>query len=146
MLPAGFEARLLGAPPVLAVAPADWVEGLGGLFLEPPEAGPGAASWGVRLAVDTNCDGLCEPKDWPAIAERIELAPLRRAPAVILRDEALDSGRLLVVEQDGVVTIALVRWRPGGDRYFVCRARLAGSWVERADDFVGACGRSRLLF
>lgn len=95
----------------------------------------------TQLTVTANCDGTCEPKDWAAVADRVDFAP-RTSGAI--RKEARGPGRRLLiadVEAGATRTTVVVAawWRDGATSYHVCTATLAEPFREAAPAFDKAC-------
>jgi hypothetical protein len=142
-LPAGLKGRLAFAATVLddgrlvALAPKDWKESSIPGSLRPPEGSD--LGFMSQFAVTTNCDGECTAKDWPTVADKVDLAQLRGADFTVVKDEAQPDGRLLVARTLDRTYVVLVRWQTGASRYAVCRATLDQELAEAAPAFEAAC-------
>jgi hypothetical protein len=124
-----FETQKLDKDGIVAAVPKGWKAGIIPGSFEPPEG----ANLGfmTKYSVGTNCDGMCEPKDWAAIAERVDLAQFRDAGRwEIVEEQALTApaGKLLIAKPKGETKVYLnaVRWKDGASKYFTCRATLEG--------------------
>lgn len=125
-----------------ALAPAGWETGAIPDRWRPPDAAD--LGFMTSFAVGSNCDGACAAKDWPAVAEKVELAQLLTFEVV--EDEPLgDAGRLVVARNGGSVHIAAAWWKPGASRYFFCRASLEDDAAAAADAFERACRSAQVL-
>lgn len=132
----------------LAIQPKGWETGVIPGRVKPPAG----SSLGFMTAFSTgsNCDGSCEPKDWKAVADKVEFAQFSGGPWTIEKDEQLggeggSAGRLLVARGEDRVDIALALWKEGASRYFVCRATLDKELVAAAPAFEEACRRMKVL-
>lgn len=95
----------------------------------------------TQLAVTANCDGACEPKDWAAVADRVDFAP--RTSGVIRKEARSPGRRVLIAEVEAGATRATVVvaawWRDGAPSYHVCTATLAAPFRDAAPAFDKAC-------
>ncbi len=141
----GFEAQLLDDDTILALVPVDWKAVAGGFGYEPPE--PAFDEFGTRFSAGTNCDGFCKAKDWAQVAEKVEFARFRQDGATIESEVALTDppGRRIVSSQGKRTTVAVARWREGAEKYFYCRAELAGKHRALKDRFTTACTAAALI-
>jgi hypothetical protein len=118
------------------VTPKGWVEGVIPGVRKPPEgAGLGfMTSYGVG----TNCDGMCEAKEWGPIVDQVEFADLAKA-GTVERDDQI-AGRRAMLAKVGERTIyAVAWWKTGAKHYVTCRATLDGPFAAAAPAFVAAC-------
>ncbi|HEY4176245.1 MAG TPA: hypothetical protein VGM90_05420 [Kofleriaceae bacterium] len=77
------------------------------------------------LVLNSNCDGGCEPKDWKAVSDRVELHQiLIREDLKIEKDEVGNADHLVVATGNGTTYIVYSWWAVGGSRYYACRAVL----------------------
>lgn len=140
-VPAGvdlvFEAVVGEKDRHVAVQPKGWEAGVIPGRVKPPAGSP--LGFLTAFSTGSNCDGSCEPKDWPKVADSVEFAQFKGGGWTIDKDEALPDGRLLVARQEGRVDIALARWKAEASRYFVCRATLDKELLAAAPAFEEAC-------
>ena len=134
-IPAGapevkFEAALSDKDRIAFSQPVGWTTGvIPGSFEPPKEADLG---FGTRFRVGTNCDGTCEPKEWPPIAEKVNFKQYRSGTFKIVTEEALTApeGRLIIAEPTSgfgkKIYLSVARWKAGESRYFTCSATLDG--------------------
>ena len=101
-----------------------------------------AAGSVTSYRIDHNCDGMCEPKDWAAVVQMVDIEGMKTGGVVKL-DEAKDGERVMVVKGEWGggprVLITVARWNAKASRYFACRVDLDGTWVQAADAFEKAC-------
>jgi hypothetical protein len=134
-----FEA-VTGVDGRAVVRPRGWEPGAIPGRLKPPAGGD--LGFATVFATGASCDGACEPKDWAAVVERVELAQFRGGGWTLVKDDALPDGRLVVARRgEDRVDIALARWKPGGTRYGYCRVTLDAPLVGAAPAFEAACRR-----
>lgn len=103
---------------------------------------PESANWGIRTSYElgNNCDGMCSPKDWAPIADKVEFEQYKGKEYTITKDEKLPNSRLLIAtEKDGPTHVHLAKWKSGADRYFSCTVSLEGEVAAAADAFAKAC-------
>ncbi|MBL8620581.1 MAG: hypothetical protein JNK64_04730 [Myxococcales bacterium] len=118
------------------VKPKGWKEGaIPGMVKPPDDANLGFMT---KYAVGTNCDGTCTSKDWPAVADKVEFAPLASA-GTVERDETTPGGRTMVVASGDRKDLAMVWWKKGAEHYVVCRASLEKEVVPALAAFEAAC-------
>lgn len=131
-LKASFMERKKG----IMVAPSGWSESkvIPGMF-----EGPDGLGTGTRYSVGTNCDGMCEPKDWAAVVEKVDFGQFKRDGFKVLRDEKGDGVRLMVVEHDGGIEVRWATWKEGARVYFHCSATLKDEAKKAVDAIAGAC-------
>jgi hypothetical protein len=107
---------------------------------------PAALGLTTRIGIDSNCDGECVAKDWAAVVDRVELAPLAPLGFKTVKDEALPGGRIVVARaDDGRVRVVAAWWREGAPVYFACKARLEPAIAASAASFEAACRGVRIL-
>ncbi len=115
-----------------AVVPDGWTESehMPGSF-EPPK--DSALGFMTRFRVGTNCDGACEPKDWAAVTEKVNLKQLRTG--TVSKEEDLGgSGKLLIASKGTSKYVQVVKWGKKSKFYISCRANLS----KDAHDLVAA--------
>jgi hypothetical protein len=123
---------------VVALVPAGWKESVIKAF-EPTEDSFGTSVW-----ISSNCDGMCEVKDWEKVAEKVDVAGMKTSTSELVSDEKLDDGRMVIVKDksgtgDDVVRIVVLRWKKDATRYFACRVELQGAWLPARDALIEAC-------
>jgi len=139
-----FVAREIDDGEVLAVVPKDWPESeyIPGSFL-PPGAEFGHA---VGFSVGTNCDGVCSPKDWKAVVEKVEFGGYQPPAFTVETDEPIgEHGRLVVYVGGDEVHIRAAWWKPEAKRYANCRADLDATWSPAKAAFIRACKATVLV-
>jgi hypothetical protein len=133
-----FEVGMAADDRVVAVLPAGWKQSIVKAF-EPEED-----TFGTHVWISSNCDGMCQAKEWENVVEKIEVTGMKTSTSELVKDEKLADGRLLIVKDksgtgDEVVRIVLARWKKDASRYFACRVDLQGPWVPAQDAFLEAC-------
>jgi len=124
----------------VGLVPEGWVPGdiLPGV-LKPRDLSAGSVT---SFRIDHNCDGMCEPKDWPPVVQKVDVDGMKTGGEVKL-DEAKDGERVVIVKGEWGgkprVLITVARWNAKASRYFACRVDLDGSYAEAADAFEKAC-------
>jgi hypothetical protein len=136
-----FESRKLvdRKAELLAVVPVGWKEStvVPGNF-EPPEGS--GLGFMTRFSASSNCDGVCEAKDWKATAESVEFAQFKAANFTIESDQASATSRTVVARSDtDGVYVRTAMWKDGAERYFTCSAALEKAAVAAAPAFAAAC-------
>jgi len=122
-----------------AVVPERWKQSkfIPGSFEPEENAGMG---FGTRFSVGSNCDGLCEPKDWAAVAEKVDFKQFKMGSPEIVKDEQVPGGgRLVIAKQGDRVLLQMAIWREKSSHYFTCRARLGKEIAAAAPAFEAAC-------
>lgn len=125
---------------VTAAIPAGWIEH--DVFVDrwrpPDNSGHG---FFTDIGFDDGCDGVCQAKDW----ERALNGPdgqLSRARDewVVLRDESIDNGWIMVTE-GAVVSrkVTVLRWNNDADFFFQCRVELDEEDAHLVDEMVDIC-------
>lgn len=136
-----FEAMTIGDhDDAVVVRPKDWKSVFDGNFSGPDELGFGTSYW-----VSSNCDGMCEAKDWAAVSDKVDFAQFRDGKTKVLKDEKASGERVAVGTNEEKTYIVVVRWKEGASRYFACRATLAKEAKEAADAFEKACRTLKIL-
>ncbi len=140
-----FEAQTLDKEKIVAAVPKGWKAGFIPGSFEPPEGSN--LGFMTKYKVGTNCDGMCEPKDWAAVAEKVDLGQFRDATRwEILEEQALTAptGKLLVAKpkDDKKVYLAAARWKDGAEKYFTCHATLDAEAVDLLPAFKTACAQN----
>ncbi len=143
-----FEAKLLDDDRIALTVPTGWTVGvIPGRFKPPDDAKLGFMT---QFGAGGNCDGMCEPKDWKATADKVEFAQFKSGSFSIIKDEPLTNpeGRLVVASADGGKRLYLVvaRWKDGAERYFNCRATLEESALKLLPALELACKKAQPLF
>lgn len=115
-----------------ALVPKGWEVAFEGNYKAPRELGFGTSYW-----ISSNCDGACTPKDWPAIADKVDFAQYGDGWK-IAKDEKADGQRVIVAEKQDV-HVVVAKWKTGANRYFACRATLAPEAKAAAPAFEAAC-------
>lgn len=123
-----------------AVVPDGWEPSrvIPGSYSPPAQSGFG---FFTKYKVGSNCDGMCEAKDWAPIVEKVEFGQLEGA--TIVKDEALDGGRLVVAKAEDRVRVIAAWWKSDARQYFYCRAELDGPARDAIDAFEKACRATR---
>jgi hypothetical protein len=93
--------------------------------------------------VGSNCDGSCEPKDWKAVADKVNFQQLT-SRMTVKSDEPTANGRVVVATSDDRTYIAAAWWKEGASRYFTCSATLEDDAAKAADAFLKACQATRV--
>ncbi|MCB9545077.1 MAG: hypothetical protein H6706_04205 [Myxococcales bacterium] len=149
-----FEVKSIDDDSVVAVVPKGWEEskGIPGRFKAPANSDFGFMT---SFSVGTNCDGMCSPKDWKAVAEKVDLAQFRDASKFAIvseKDLTNPTGKLLQATTTGggfggpKTHLTLVRWKEGASRYQTCRASLEGEAANAMlPAFIKACETSVVL-
>ena len=91
----------------------------------------------TSLDLGTNCDGLCEPKDWAATSAKALFAQF--AKDRVIKDEQRPNSHLLISERDQTTFVVYAWWRDGAKRYYSCTASLEGVVKGAAPAFEKAC-------
>ncbi len=127
----------------VAILPKGWEAGtLSGSTRPPDAAGLGFMT---QYVTASSCDGACEPKDWAASAEKVDFAQFKGQDYTVLKDEKLDSGRLVVARTVDRTYVVAATWKPGAKRYFVCHATLDQEVAAAAPAFEAACRAMRVV-
>jgi hypothetical protein len=106
----------------------------------------------TRMDLGSNCDGMCEPKEWAKIADKVHFARFASTnqPGKIVKDVKTATSRTVVFEHqvsehfpdhDVAVTIVTAWWVPDGHQYFVCEAALGTPAKGLADAFEKVCAK-----
>lgn len=122
------------------VAPKGWKEGVIPGQVKPPEG----TDFGfmTKYSVGTNCDGTCEPKDWAAVADKVDFAQLASA-GTALRDEKSSGSRTMVVAMGDRRELVMGWWKTGARHYVICRVSMEKEIVAAAPAFEAACKATR---
>jgi len=131
-----FEATHDAKHGVAWVKPKGWTEGVIPGTVKPPED----ANFGfmTKYGVGTNCDGTCEPKDWAAVADKVDFAQLATAGKVE-RDDKRDGGRTMVVAIGDRRDLVMAWWKQGASHYVSCHVTLDKEAAPAAAAFEAAC-------
>ncbi|HTM19422.1 MAG TPA: hypothetical protein VL172_02905 [Kofleriaceae bacterium] len=92
----------------------------------------------TSYSIGSNCDGSCEPKDWKAVADKVNFSQLTSRMKVKTDDQQPGS-RLVVASSDDSTYVAAAWWKDGASRYYTCSATLADDAAKAVDAFVKAC-------
>lgn len=92
----------------------------------------------TKLQVGSNCDGMCEPKDWAKVSEKVDFAQFRDGWTIV-KDEAGKTSHLLIASKGKRTDIVYAWWTEGARMYFTCTATLDGEESAAADAFAKAC-------
>jgi len=124
------------------VVPAGWEESkhMPGMYKPPMESSFGFMT---KFSVGSNCDGECSPKDWKAVADKVDFAQLTTRFKVISDDQQADH-RILVARSDDTTYVSAAFWKDGASRYFTCSATLEDDAAKATDAFVKACAATRV--
>lgn len=102
--------------------------------------GDDKAGFMSELSIGTNCNGLCEAKDWAKESDKSDFAP--HAKDKILKDEKGPGRRTMIAVSDGALaktTVVTAWWTEGDKKYFICRAELDDAIKDAAPAFEKAC-------
>ncbi|NUP10855.1 MAG: hypothetical protein HOW73_32830 [Polyangiaceae bacterium] len=136
-----FEAATVGNGDGVVVRPKGWKEAFEGNYSAPDELGFGTSFW-----VSTNCDGMCEKKDWAAVSDKVDFAQYKDEKKFkVQKDEKSDEGRVLIASDEDDTWIVVARWKKDAPRYVACRVKLAKEAKEAAAAFERACGTLKQL-
>lgn len=90
------------------------------------------------FSVGSNCDGECKPKDWAAIAEKVNFENMGNGE--VEKDEPLpEGGRIVIKKTPGGRALQLAMWRKDSRKYYTCSARLRDPISEAIGAFEQAC-------
>jgi hypothetical protein len=145
-----FETQKIDKDTIVAAVPKGWKAGvIPGSFKPADEANLGFMT---SYSVGSNCDGSCEPKDWPAVAEKVDLGQFRDAERFELVEEVpltAPTGKLIVAKAKGEsrTYLSAARWKDGANKYFTCRATLDGDTASALlPAFKTACSQNLATF
>jgi hypothetical protein len=92
----------------------------------------------TELSVGSNCDGTCEPKEWGAIADKVNFKQF--ANDKVIKNETTPNSRLLIASRDDKTTFVVYAWwQKGARRYNTCTATLDEAVKTAGDAFAKAC-------
>lgn len=133
-----FEVGMAADDRVVAVVPSGWKLSVIKAF-EPDDD-----SFGTKVWISSNCDGMCTAKDWEKVADKVDVAGMKTSTAELVSDDKLDDGRVVVMKDksgsgDDEVRMVVLRWKKDASRYFACRVELQGAWVPAQQAFLDAC-------
>ncbi|MEO7097000.1 MAG: hypothetical protein ABI175_27320 [Polyangiales bacterium] len=133
-----FEVGTSADDRVIAAVPKGWKLGVIKAFA------PDEDSFGTQMWISSNCDGMCQAKDWEKVAQKVDFDGMKTSTSEQVLDEKLPDGRIAIVKDKSgsgteQVRIVMVRWKKDASRYFACRVSLEGAWVPAQDAFVEAC-------
>ena len=128
------------------VKPKGWKAGFMPGSLEPADS---AALGKTTLDVGSNCDGVCENKDWDKVSDKVNFTPLvAGGKGKVLKDVKGKNTRTVVFEHEPsessfaiATTIMTAWWDPDGEKYFTCRAELGTPAKGLADAFEKVCSK-----
>ena len=133
-----FEVGMAADDRVVAAVPAGWKESV----IKALE--PDGDSFGTKVWISSNCDGMCQAKDWEKVAQKVDVDTMKSSESEIVSDEKLDDGRIVIAKGktamgDATVRLVVLRWKKDASRYFACRVDLQGAWAPAQDAFLEAC-------
>ena len=104
----------------MAVVPDGWKESdvIPGSFEPPKELG-----FMTSFRVGTNCDGTCTPKDWAAVAEKVNLKQFR-GDKIEKEEDLGGKGKLLIADKGTSKHVVVVKWGEKSNYYITCSASL----------------------
>lgn len=138
-----FEVKELDEGNILAVVPVGWKPGFMPGSFEPATEELGQD---VSYGVDSNCDGTCTQKDWRAVTEKVEFSSFSGPTYTVESDEPLgETGRMVVYSGGPEVHIRAAWWTAESNRYFHCRADLAGPTAMAKQAFIQACKATHVV-
>ena len=91
--------------------------------------------------VGSNCDGMCEPKDWEKIADKATFVP-NMTGATVVKDVKGPGTRMLIATDTSntkTTTVVYAWWRTGDSKYYTCVATLDESVKDAVPAFEKAC-------
>lgn len=124
------------------LVPKGWKAGFMPGSFEPPDESD--LGFMTDYTVKSNCDGMCQPKDWKGTAEKEEFAEFRREGFKIEKEEDIPGGHMLVASKDDKTWIAFAWWKDGVNKYWACRATLHGKIAAAAPAFEAACRETKI--
>ncbi len=139
-----FETRKAAKDNMVAVVPKGW---------EPSKVIPdryrptkeSKLGFMTSFGVGSNCDGSCEPKDWKAVTDKVEFSRLTTGKQFkVVKDEALDGGRVVIARGSTSTYIAVAWWKQGASRYYFCRATLDSPADSATSAFEQACRNTHI--
>jgi hypothetical protein len=123
----------------VSLVPEGWGAGVIPGSFEPSDKEVGSTS---SFRVGSNCDGMCKPKDWASIVEKVEYEGVKSG-GIVKKDEKKPDSRTIVVEGEWGgkrrVLVVVARWNEKASRYFACRVDVDGAYADAADAFEEAC-------
>jgi hypothetical protein len=136
--PLDFEVGMVADDRVVVVVPTGWKESVI-KALEPKED-----SFGTKMWVSSNCDGMCQAKDWEKVSQKVDVDGMKTSTYEVVSDEKIDDGRIVVTKDksqtgDPIVRLVVLKWKKDAPRYFACRVELQGDWAQAQDAFLEAC-------
>lgn len=104
------------------------------------------------MRIGRNCDGTCEKKDWPAVANKVLYSQFTngQVEGKVLKDEKRPNGRTLVFEHklpeafpehEVAIYIHTSWWEPDATEYYTCSAELGVPLKGAAAAFEKACSK-----
>lgn len=104
------------------------------------------------MRIGRNCDGTCEKKDWPAVANKVLYRQFTggQVEGKVLKDEKRPNGRTLVFEHklpdafpehEVAIYIHTSWWEPDATEYHTCSAELGVPLKGAAEAFEKACSK-----
>ncbi|HEY5924490.1 MAG TPA: hypothetical protein VIV11_22585 [Kofleriaceae bacterium] len=93
----------------------------------------------TSFKVGSNCDGVCESKDWAKVSEKASFAQFRGEGWKIVKDESNKTSHLMVAQMDDSVYVTYAWWADGARKYYTCSAHLEKEVAAAADAFAKAC-------
>ena len=122
------------------VMPKGWTEGVIPGTVKPPDG----TNFGfmTKYSVGRNCDGMCESKDWPAVADKVNFAQLASA-GTVERDDKRADGRTMVVALGDRRELVMAWWKKGADHYVTCSVSMEKEAQPAAAAFEAACNATQ---
>lgn len=118
-------------------APKDWEQD-GMMFASLKPKRDANMGFFTKLTVGSNCDGMCEPKDWAKVSEKVNFAQFRDGWEIV-KDEANKASHLMIAKKDKRTDVVYAWWTDGAPKYFSCHVALDGDESAAADAFAKAC-------
>ena len=103
-----------------AAAPATWIPGYKGfaMLVHPDHK----THFFTHFHLGYNCDGVCEPKDWNAVIDKVYAYALK---GDVIKNVKSPTSRTLIARDPSNGTVVLVaHWKQGASRYDSCDAYL----------------------
>jgi hypothetical protein len=133
--------------------PKGWKPGFMSGTLQPADAeemGPSKTLGATTFRVGSDCNGMCEKKDWAKVADEVRFSRFTsgKIEGKVIKDEKGDNRRTLVFEgkpsesfrdRDIAVHVVVAWWKPDDERYYTCTAELGAPAVGLAAAFEKAC-------
>jgi hypothetical protein len=131
---------------VKAVIPKGWVGGKGIKAMREPPEGSHDFGFGTHIWTGSGCGGECKERPAAELEKEanksfFDTVMGHTPPPKVIKDEKKPGHRILVVDEDGKITISSAFWTDGAKRFQFCSVELDKEAKDLEPAFEAACNQ-----